>query len=79
MAKPWNFCCISKKKVDPEALKAGLLDLEGEYENPNQFEPVSDALKQQEKERDILLVKGLKKVFGTKAAVNGVNLKMYNS
>lgn len=60
-------------------MKAGLLDLEGEYENPNQFEPVSDALKQQEKERDILLVKGLKKVFGTKAAVNGVNLKMYNS
>ena len=64
--------------IDPEKLKEGLLDLEGEYENPNQFEPVSDALKKQEQERDILMVKGLKKVFGPKTAVDGVNLKMYN-
>lgn len=78
VAKPLCFCCQSKKKSKvPEEQQAFLQD-EGEAEDPNRFEPISDALKQQEKERDLLVVKNLYKKFGTKTAVNGVNLKMYN-
>jgi ABC-type multidrug transport system ATPase subunit len=39
---------------------------------------VSDSLKKQEKNNECLIIKDLKKKFGNKTAVNGVNLKMYN-
>lgn len=41
VAKPWNFCCKSKKKVNPDDAKKRLI---GNQEGRN-FEAVSDALK----------------------------------
>ena len=46
--------------------------------NERNFEPVSDTLKKQEKNNECLIIRDLKKKFGNKTAVNGVNLKMYN-
>ena len=46
--------------------------------NERNFEPVSDTLKKQEKNNECLIIRDLKKKFGKKTAVNGVNLKMYN-
>ena len=42
------------------------------------FEMVSDSLKKQEKENNCLKVRGLVKKYGTKTAVAGTNLTMYN-
>mmetsp|Transcript_3366 Transcript_3366/g.4864 ORF Transcript_3366/g.4864 Transcript_3366/m.4864 type:complete len:1961 (-) Transcript_3366:133-6015(-) len=48
-------------------------------DDPNiPIEPVSDALKEQESEGRCIQIKGLKKQFGEKTAVDGLNLSMYN-
>ncbi|CAB9505681.1 Retinal-specific ATP-binding cassette transporter [Seminavis robusta] len=42
------------------------------------LEPVSDALKQQEREGQNIEIKNLRKDFGEKVAVDGLNLSIYN-
>lgn len=39
---------------------------------------MTDTLKKQEKNNECLIIRNLKKNFGKKFAVNGVNLTMYN-
>lgn len=42
------------------------------------IEPVSDVLRQQAKEGRSIEILNLRKVFGDKVAVDGLNLSMYN-
>lgn len=42
------------------------------------FEPISENLKRQLAEKTCMKVRGLKKSFGSKEAVKGVNLTMYS-
>jgi len=79
VSKPLCFCLQKSKKAIVNADENAYLQDDPNYvEDPNKFEPVSDALKQKEKDRELLIVKNLVKNFGPKCAVNDVNLKMYN-
>ena len=42
------------------------------------FEPVPDMLRRQEQSAECLKIRGLRKVFGQKAAVENSNITMYN-
>mmetsp|Transcript_270 Transcript_270/g.475 ORF Transcript_270/g.475 Transcript_270/m.475 type:complete len:855 (-) Transcript_270:2340-4904(-) len=83
VAKPWNFLCKRKKggeqrkTIAEEQRDALLADNENEASS-NNFEPVTDNLKQQEASKECLIVRNLVKQFGEKKAVNGTNLTMYN-
>jgi ABC-type uncharacterized transport system ATPase subunit len=48
-----------------------------ENKNSDNFEPVSDQLKRQMQDQKCMKVRGLKKKFGEKYAVNGINLTIY--
>eukprot|EP00521_Asterionellopsis_glacialis_P007753 CAMPEP_0195283366 /NCGR_PEP_ID=MMETSP0707-20130614/1928_1 /TAXON_ID=33640 /ORGANISM="Asterionellopsis glacialis, Strain CCMP134" /LENGTH=1953 /DNA_ID=CAMNT_0040342525 /DNA_START=72 /DNA_END=5933 /DNA_ORIENTATION=+ len=79
---PWNFPCTSSYWCNTAPVIIPPED--GETEStpsdddgiPN--EPVSDALKEQEAEGRCIQIKGLRKQFGEKTAVDGLNLSMYN-
>ena len=46
--------------------------------NESNFEAIPESMRRQEASNDCLKVRGLRKLFGTKAAVDGVSLTMYN-
>lgn len=46
--------------------------------NTEDFEPVPETLRKQEVTRECLKIKGLRKEFGTKVAVDNSNITMYN-
>ena len=46
--------------------------------NPDDFEAIPEALKRQEQSKECLKIKGLRRVFGPKVAVDNSNVTMYN-
>jgi ATP-binding cassette subfamily A (ABC1) protein 3 len=46
--------------------------------NPDDFEPVPETLKRQELTKECLRIRGLRKEFGQKIAVENSNINMYN-
>jgi ABC-type transport system involved in cytochrome bd biosynthesis fused ATPase/permease subunit len=87
ISRPWYFLCTSEfwggKRAKVEAGEGSqlLLDADEEVplnEDPNTFERVPDSLKRMEKTGDCLKIRKLRKEFGTKVAVNDVDMTMYN-
>lgn len=89
VAKKWYFLCTRKfwcskrngRQVDREEQNKSLLndsvtDIE-EGRNPDDFEAVPEVLRRQEQTNDCLKIRGLRKVFGDKVAVDNTNITMY--
>lgn len=49
-----------------------------ENRNPDDFEPVPEQIRRQEQTNECLKIRGLRKVFGDKVAVDSTNMTMYN-
>jgi ATP-binding cassette subfamily A (ABC1) protein 3 len=52
--------------------------LDEALKNPLNFEPVAETIKRQEITDECLKIRGLRKEFGCKVAVNNVSLTMYS-
>ena len=72
-----------------EAYKGSLLTLNNSDEedeailsdlkkHANEFEPVAEALKRQEVSKECLKIRGLRRMFGAKVAVDNINVTIYN-
>ena len=83
VAKKWNFVCTrhywcgKRRRVQNEEDQNRLLEDDEEVKNPNDFEPVPLSIKRQEETNECLKIRGLRKVFGEKAAVDNTNMTMY--
>ena len=78
VAKPWNFLCSGRKSS--RVRSKGPLDDNDvpAHKKKLNFEEISDSLKRQLTEKTCFKVRGLKKSFGEKQAVKGVDLTMYS-
>jgi hypothetical protein len=84
-----QFCCGKKKaksvadeadEYRKECLLNGCSDDEDQVAKafPDDFEPVPEAVKRQEQTKECLKIRGLRRVFGPKVAVDNSNVTMYN-
>jgi len=67
--------CLLNNCSDEEEEEAILAELK---EHANDFEPVAEALKRQEVSRECLKIRGLRREFGAKVAVDNSNVTIYN-
>lgn len=66
---------LSLNDFSDEEDEAILADLK---KHANEFEPVAEALKRQEVSRECLKIRGLRREFGAKVAVDNINVTIYN-
>ena len=52
--------------------------MENSIDFGNNFEPVAEKLRRQEDKKQCLKIRGLRKEFGDKVAVNSIDLTVYN-
>lgn len=93
VAKKWYFLCTrkfwcgdkrKKRTSEDNAANEYLLNSEVEVSdnldehNPHDFEAVPEQIKRQEQTKECLKIRGLRKEFGPKIAVQNSNVTMYN-
>ncbi len=85
VAKKWNFVCKRnfwckarrREEINQIAEVDKLLDGDFEAKNPNDFEAVAANIKKQEETNECLKIRGLRKIFGDKVAVDNTDITMY--
>ena len=78
VAKPWNFLCKRQAKENQTSSEEAQALLQGNSErDARNFEAVPEVLRRQEANTECIRVRGLKKNFGPKKAVQGVDLDIY--
>jgi len=83
--KPWYFLCTKKywcgfQKKNKDQIKSkyhSIQDEEEEEVDPQNFEAIPESLKVLESTGECLKIRGLRKEFGEKVAVNNLNLTIY--
>jgi len=78
VAKPWNFLCTGRSKKRAKNNQSLPDNDVPPHKKSINFEPISENLKRQLADKTCMKVRGLKKTFGEKQAVRGVDLTMYS-